>query len=350
MANVSDIRLIVGYNADALIPIASDLHVRVVENPRYEQGMFSSVVTGLQTLEESVQGVFVQPVDIPLVRPETIRRLRAAFEESADRILFPVFRGRRGHPPLIPRPHVPDILTWRGENGLKGAFSQLQGHTLDVAVADEGILKDVDTPEAYRQIRVRFSHCDIPTLDECHAILGLSDPLPQEVKRHCEAVARMALMLTRKLNCSGFRLNEDLVLASALLHDVARGSPHHARVGSDSLREMGFDRVADIVAVHMDLTRQETAIIDEASVVFLADKLIYQDRPVSLMERFRLKRDRYAQDPEVNELVCRRKEQAIEIKHAIEAVVGVTLEEVPDSESNCWPNGMKERDGVTAAR
>lgn len=150
-AGIRDIRVVVGYKADAVRPIIGGLHARSVKNPRYEQGMFSSVVAGLETLENSIEGILVHPVDIPLVRPETIRRLLGAFQESPDRILFPVFQGRRGHPALIPRSHICGILAWRGENGLKGAFSQLQEHTLDVAVADEGILKDMDTPEDYRR-------------------------------------------------------------------------------------------------------------------------------------------------------------------------------------------------------
>ena len=52
---------------------------------------------------------------------------------------------------------------------------------------------------------------------------------------------------------AGAGLDEDLVLAGSLLHDVARQQPEHARAGADLLKKEGYPRVADIVAQHMDI-------------------------------------------------------------------------------------------------
>lgn len=78
--------------------------------------MFSSVQAGVEALVKGgFEGqFFVQPVDVPLVRPLTIRTLLdAAGQEEADQaadlavcgkaepmsVLVPTFDGQEGHPP-----------------------------------------------------------------------------------------------------------------------------------------------------------------------------------------------------------------------------------------------------------
>ena len=52
---------------------------------------------------------------------------------------------------------------------------------------------------------------------------------------------------------AGVALDDDLVVSAALLHDVARCRPDHAREGAALLAGIGYPRVSEIVAVHMDL-------------------------------------------------------------------------------------------------
>ena len=81
--------------------------------------MFSSIQAGTRLLQPSHRAIFVMPVDIPLVRSSTIKRLLGVAEEQPDSIIFPVFNKKRGHPPLIPSSLIPDILGWNQGGGLK---------------------------------------------------------------------------------------------------------------------------------------------------------------------------------------------------------------------------------------
>ena len=125
------------------------------------------------------------PVDIPLVRPSTIRRLLDAAGEHTDKIIFPVFGKRRGHPPLIPSSLVPAILGWKKGGGLKAILDSQEKMAWEVPVADSNILFDVDTPEDYRMLLERFHRYEVPTIEECEVILTAICKVEPDRIRHC---------------------------------------------------------------------------------------------------------------------------------------------------------------------
>ena len=110
-----DVHLVVGYRQVEVRAAVEDRDVTIVDNPDYELGMFTSVQAGVRKLGTDCERFFVMPVDIPLVRPATIGRLLAAADHQPHNIIYPVFSGRRGHPPLIPSSSIPSLLGWRGE-------------------------------------------------------------------------------------------------------------------------------------------------------------------------------------------------------------------------------------------
>ena len=154
---VSRIHVVVGHRAAELTPLIDRWGARSVVNVRYAEGMFSSVAAGVSSLDEATESFFVLPVDIPLVRPATLRDLLQAFPAGAAAICHPTFGGRRGHPPLIGGHHIRSILEWREEGGLGALLTRLEQHAVDVAVVDEFIHQDMDRPEDYRRMADRLA-------------------------------------------------------------------------------------------------------------------------------------------------------------------------------------------------
>lgn len=153
---IEDVIVVVGHRANEIIPIIRDCSARVVFNEQFETGMFSSVQAGVKALGPDSQAFFLLPVDIPLVQPQTIRHLLEAYHASRGKIVFPVFRGRRGHPPLVDGCYRSDILSYPGEEGLRGVFRKHEAQSVHVHVADEMILFDLDTPADYEALAARF--------------------------------------------------------------------------------------------------------------------------------------------------------------------------------------------------
>ena len=61
---------------------------------------------------------------------------------------------------------------------------------------------------------------------------------------------------------------------------------NHAKVGGEWLKEMGYDEVAEVIECHMDIEIGSIDALDEKAILYLADKLVIEDKEVSLEERF----------------------------------------------------------------
>ena len=120
-----------------------------------------------------------------------------------------------------------------------------------------------------------------PPLTEALAERLLEAAAPgEQTEAHCRAVAAEALRLARTLPTP---LDDELLACAALLHDVAKGEHDHAAVGGLWLKELGYPELAEIVRQH---TEPDSDALNEAGLVFLADKLVRGDTRVTLEERF----------------------------------------------------------------
>ncbi len=328
---IADVRVVTGHRAGELEPLLAKLGVRAVANPHYRVGMFTSVAAGVATIEKEVDAFFVLPVDLPLVRPATIRRLLDARRQNPADVVYPAFSGERGHPPLIAGRRAGTITGWHGEGGLKGALAQWDGDALDVEVADEHVLRDMDTPDDYRAMREKYTRLEIPSEAECRVLLENVVRADDSICRHGQAVAAVAVRLGEALNLAGCTLDIPLLAASALLHDLARREPDHARSGARLLCEMGFDAAAGLVADHMDMTVAEGGPVSAGEVLYLADKLVQGERRVPLEDRFRVVMERHAHEPAILGNIVGRLKTAQLIQRRLEAVLGRSMAEVIDT-------------------
>jgi putative nucleotidyltransferase with HDIG domain len=326
-AQVRDIRVVVGYRAEDLIPLLQERRVPWVVNENYPEGMLSSVKAGIRGLDQGVGAFFMLPVDIPLVRRQTLLDLLNADTGDTRTIIYPAFMGRRGHPPLIGTGYRKEILGWTGEGGLRAFLNHYDDWAIDVDVADECILLDADRPEHYQKLLARIARYDIPTIEESMVILEKKAGGSAKLLEHSREVMRTALWLARALNERGWDFDLDLVGAAGLLHDLARGEPDHAEAGARILREMGYPAVGDVVATHMDILVEDNKPLSNGEIIYLADKLVQGDTRVSIEARFQERMGRFADDPEALAAIAQRQMSALKIKQRIEKKLGLPLEE-----------------------
>jgi putative nucleotidyltransferase with HDIG domain len=327
-AEIPEVIVVTGHRTQEIHRRLAPLAVRCVDNADFHQGMFSSVKAGIEALPGACKAFFVHPADIPLVRPHTIRRMAAAYEKFAPAILHPTFQDRRGHPTLVSSSLTNAILNWKGEGGLRAFLQEREDQSRELATADEGILLDMDMPEDYHFLQDRRIREDLPSPAECRALMESIQTLPAAVVAHCRTVAMIARRLAGTLDAAGVSVDRELTEAAALLHDIARTRADHARAGAKLLEAHGFPRLAPLVADHMDLEVKEESPLDEAQIVFLADKLAAGDRLVDLEARFDRKMAKYGQDPAGAARIVRRRENARRVRDKLEAASGRALEAI----------------------
>jgi uncharacterized protein len=151
----------------------------------------------------------------------------------------------------------------------------------------------------------------IPTRGECVELMERL-AMPAHIRRHSEAVARIALDLARGLVARGASLDLALVESAALLHDLGKARAlethhaDHAKLGADMLAELGCPELAPIVRTHAGLDSFEPGDpLTPALIVNYADKRVMHDAVVSLAVRFDDLATRYADSDDARAFLAR---------------------------------------------
>ena len=322
---IKDIRVVVGHRANELLPVLDRLGVQAIVNPNFAEGMFSSVTVGVKSLPPEVVGFFLLPVDNPIVNRHTLETLQKAFFSTEYGIIYPSFQGKRGHPPLISRRYINEVLTWNKPGGMRAMLEQFEHDALEVDVVDQGILLDMDTLEDYHMMLEYCGDIQVPSEEECYAIIKSANT-PVKVINHCKQVAQLSCAMGSYLIRSGCPMNLDLIRTAALLHDLAKGELHHAQAGARML--VNYPEVANIVAEHMDICLNPDQPLTEKEIVYLADKLVMEDQIITLQARFSGPLEQHKNDQEVFRKIRQRLSNAERIQTKIEQLIKMPLQDL----------------------
>ena len=148
--------VVLAHQAEAVKPLMEQREVTTAMNPSYEAGQSSSLKAGLKALTEETDAALFLLGDQPLVTPETIDLILAAFADSPSPIVMPTFDGQRGNPVLFSRGTFPRIEALSGDCGARALFREYAGEISSVVVQTPTILFDLDTEEDYRRLLKEF--------------------------------------------------------------------------------------------------------------------------------------------------------------------------------------------------
>lgn len=152
---------------------------------------------------------------------------------------------------------------------------------------------------------------NIPTREQCLALMDQYGMLAN-IRAHSLLVTNVAEEILDGLmekNVSGASLPEkELVLAGALLHDIAKTiclqqDCLHAQKGRDICLEHGYPAISEIVCEHVLLKefspeRYAQGIFYAKEIVYYADKRVCHDTIVSIEERLAYILERYGNNDE----------------------------------------------------
>jgi putative nucleotidyltransferase with HDIG domain len=145
----------------------------------------------------------------------------------------------------------------------------------------------------------------------------------ENIIAHSLEVAKVALFISTELNKRGQRISLNLVEAASLLHDLTKTEclktkEDHAKTCSHLLKEIGYERVGEVVGQHIWLGKEGAPLfISEEEIVNYADKRVMHDHIVSLEERFSDLKDRYGRDQRAIDYLDRLEREIYGIEHKI---------------------------------
>lgn len=134
-------RPLIEHTLDAVRASGLPWHVEDAGHP----GMGDSIAAAVRATREA-PGWLVLPADLPLVRPDTLRRVAGALR-GAVHAAQPSHQGARGHPVGFAAACGAALAVLEGNQGAAPVLRALRAtnSVADVAVDDVGIVTDVDT-------------------------------------------------------------------------------------------------------------------------------------------------------------------------------------------------------------
>lgn len=146
---MNPITVVTGYRGDELEKHLCCTGVRFVRNQRYtETEMFDSVVIGVTDIFNDCQRIVIMPIDVPAIREDTFRQILRVDAE----LIRTVCKGKPGHPVIISSRYAKTLCEYNGQRGLRGAMESSSIPITNIEVEDEGIYRDIDTSEAYKEL------------------------------------------------------------------------------------------------------------------------------------------------------------------------------------------------------
>jgi molybdenum cofactor cytidylyltransferase len=153
-AGVPRVAVVAGAHVDAVqraLPVR-DQAVRIVEHAGWRDGQLSSLLCGLDAVDgPDLEALLVTLVDVPLVSPDTTRRLVRAWHDTGAPIVRPARGEEHGHPVLFDRRVFAELRVADPRRGAKLVVHAYARELLNVPVTDEGAFLDLDTPEDYER-------------------------------------------------------------------------------------------------------------------------------------------------------------------------------------------------------
>jgi len=190
-SSVQEVIVVLGYQAQKIGQVLAGRPVRLVVNHHWQEGMASSLRVGLAAVDPQATAAMIilgdqirlqaREIDavaqayraalarnVCLLEPEQASRGTGQEEDTtgfapmtpalpqgmagygiSPLIVVPTYQGRRGHPVLFDRALFPELASLQGDEGGRSLLSRYAHRVLTLEMATDGVVADVDTPEAF---------------------------------------------------------------------------------------------------------------------------------------------------------------------------------------------------------
>ena len=142
---------VVGHRQAEMRTALQMTQAEIVFNPDYATAeMLSSYQAGIRQLAATAcAGALIALGDQPQIPTAIIRQVIEQAQATPDKLVIPSYNMRRGHPFYVPRLLWPALLALGPAETLRSLLMQHNSEIVYVNVADDAILRDMDTPADY---------------------------------------------------------------------------------------------------------------------------------------------------------------------------------------------------------
>jgi len=132
-SRASEVAIVLGFDASRMREELHGLPIRIVENPRWQSGVSTSIIAALEALPANCQGAMFMVCDQPGLNTAHLDSLISAFSHTGRSAVASGYANTIGVPALFDRTLLPELLQLTGDRGAKEVLMRHAGELFIVS-------------------------------------------------------------------------------------------------------------------------------------------------------------------------------------------------------------------------
>ena len=154
-ANIEEIIVVTGHEAEDVKKALANLPVQIIHNPHFTKGMTTSIQLGVSMARGN--GYMICLSDMPLIKPEDYAFLKKRFNEqqlvNEQCIVIPKFLDEKGNPVIFSSFYREAILIHQEMEGCRAIIQTNKKNICWAEMSNDNILRDMDTNAEYEKMK-----------------------------------------------------------------------------------------------------------------------------------------------------------------------------------------------------
>ena len=148
-SGIDKVMVVLGANHQEIEKVLKSWPVKTVRNENFQEGMHTSVISGVKALPSNAQAILIFLGDQPFIPENVSLKVIEAWKSSGKGIVIPLFDGKRGHPPLFDMKYRDELSNLDPVVGLRSIALKFPEDICEVETFCPEIVRDIDTKDDY---------------------------------------------------------------------------------------------------------------------------------------------------------------------------------------------------------
>lgn len=157
-SEIFELIIVLGHEAQNIECSSSsqDKRIKFVTNKNYRKGMSTSIKCGVLIASKGSEAFLIALGDQPLISPKIINRLMEKYQSSGAGIVTVIHQCLRGHPVIISKKYLQEILALNGDIGARDLLKQHLDDTTSINIESSEEFFDIDRIQDYEELKKIF--------------------------------------------------------------------------------------------------------------------------------------------------------------------------------------------------
>ena len=147
-SSIDELIVVLGYQKEIIEKlIGKNKKIKIVFNKNFENGIASSIKTGLVHCSEKSEAFFICLGDMPLVNHNIYNQLIKSKDNK--KIIVPTYKKQQGNPVLFDKSMKEKVIDVSGDVGAKKIFELNKDKILNLEINNQSITKSFNTQDDF---------------------------------------------------------------------------------------------------------------------------------------------------------------------------------------------------------